>query len=544
MRQTIEDCLHRGDGRRRLPRGAARLRDGRIRRVAVDTTEPSAFARGILNADAVRVPRRRAARGAPHAGGDDAARARSRRPPTRSARSIPTRSRACARRRGRSPRAPRRCTRRCSGWATSPSAEADASGWSEWLDELRAAGRVGARVRRDDRRGAGSRVEAPRDPAAVLRGRLEALGPVMLEGGEETAELGPDGWRPDSRSPAHRWKLAARARGPRRVLRCRLDGRAGVVRAPAARAHPALHARPPAPRDRAGDRRRAAGASSPLAARRPRATASRVRAASPRWCASSPASRSRRRAWEASVLPARVRDYRPEWLDQLTLTGELAWGRLWGAGNSAIRSTPICLVPREDLDVWLALAACGGLARRRRRPDRRGRALSTYARTMLERARRARRRASRRSSSAASGLLPSHFEMGLGQLIGHGLVTCDSFGGLRRLITPPAPAPRRAGAQPAGAGRDAGRASARRPPGDRGRPSARRESLDRVRGPPAARALRRRVPPAARARAAAGAVARSGARLPAAASCAARCAAGASSSASRASSTRCPRRSS
>ena len=27
--------------------------------------------------------------------------------------------------------------------------------------------------------------------------------------------------------------------------------------------------------------------------------------------------------------------------------------------------------------------------------------------------------------------------MGLTQLIGHGLVTCDSFGGLRRLITPP-----------------------------------------------------------------------------------------------------------
>jgi ATP-dependent Lhr-like helicase len=37
----------------------------------------------------------------------------------------------------------------------------------------------------------------------------------------------------------------------------------------------------------------------------------------------------------------------------------------------------------------------------------------------------------------ASELLPEHFEAGLTQLIGHGLVTCDSFGGLRRLITPP-----------------------------------------------------------------------------------------------------------
>jgi ATP-dependent Lhr-like helicase len=33
-------------------------------------------------------------------------------------------------------------------------------------------------------------------------------------------------------------------------------------------------------------------------------------------------------------------------------------------------------------------------------------------------------------------LLPSHFEMGLVQLLGHGLVTCDSFGGLRRLVRP------------------------------------------------------------------------------------------------------------
>src|SRR2546426_7431706 len=42
-----------------------------------------------------------------------------------------------------------------------------------------------------------------------------------------------------------------------------------------------------------------------------------------------------------------------------------------------------------------------------------------------------------RELERSSGLLPSHFEMGLAQLIGHGLVTCDSFGGLRRLVTPP-----------------------------------------------------------------------------------------------------------
>ena len=89
VRQTIEDCLTEAmdvEGFLDVLRG---LRDGRIERVAVDTTEPSAFARGILNAAALRVPRRRAARGAPHAGGHHAPRSDRRRWPTRWAPWIP-----------------------------------------------------------------------------------------------------------------------------------------------------------------------------------------------------------------------------------------------------------------------------------------------------------------------------------------------------------------------------------------------------------------------------------------------------------------------
>src|SRR5262249_32734839 len=50
VRQTIEDCLHEAmdvDGLVEVLNG---LRQGRIRRVAIDTPEPSSFARGILNA--------------------------------------------------------------------------------------------------------------------------------------------------------------------------------------------------------------------------------------------------------------------------------------------------------------------------------------------------------------------------------------------------------------------------------------------------------------------------------------------------------------
>jgi ATP-dependent Lhr-like helicase len=132
--------------------------------------------------------------------------------------------------------------------------------------------------------------------------------------------------------------------------------------------------------------------------------------------------------WEASILPARLHDARAEWLDQLTLTGEVVWGRLWGRGNTAIRSAPICLVPRQDLDLWLALS--------RRTVSLEPEGLSTYARLIVE-VLEARGACFTQELEKATGLLPSHFEMGLTQLIGHGLISCDSFGGLRRLMTPP-----------------------------------------------------------------------------------------------------------
>src|SRR5207247_3150852 len=107
----------------------------------------------------------------------------------------------------------------------------------------------------------------------------------------------------------------------------------------------------------------------------------------------------------------------------------LVWGRLWGGGNSAIRSTPICLLPRDELEPWLALSgstvANGG--------EQNGEALSTYAKSILL-ALDARGASFTRELERSSKLLASHFEMGLVQLIGHGLVPCDSFGGFRRLV--------------------------------------------------------------------------------------------------------------
>src|SRR5205814_3644460 len=51
VRQTIDDCLSEATDAAGLIEVLKALRDGSIERVAVDTAEPSAFARGILNSE-------------------------------------------------------------------------------------------------------------------------------------------------------------------------------------------------------------------------------------------------------------------------------------------------------------------------------------------------------------------------------------------------------------------------------------------------------------------------------------------------------------
>jgi ATP-dependent Lhr-like helicase len=129
-------------------------------------------------------------------------------------------------------------------------------------------------------------------------------------------------------------------------------------------------------------------------------------------------------AWEASVLPARVRNYRREWLDELTLSGEFAWGRLWGSAASSVRTTPICLVPREVLGEWTSLSKPPDVA-----------ALTGGAREIYT-ALLTRGAMFPQELGRAARLLPSQLEDGLGELVARGLVTCDSYGGLRTLLIP------------------------------------------------------------------------------------------------------------
>jgi len=137
-------------------------------------------------------------------------------------------------------------------------------------------------------------------------------------------------------------------------------------------------------------------------------------------------------AWESDVLPARLGEYDPLWLDGLCLSGEIAWGRLSPAGPSnghksgPIRTTPIALFRRERGAVWQALTA---------QPDPAALPLSHSGRAVLD-------VLDDRGASffgdlvSATGLLRTEVEKGLGELVAWGLVTSDSFAGLRALLVP------------------------------------------------------------------------------------------------------------
>jgi len=141
-------------------------------------------------------------------------------------------------------------------------------------------------------------------------------------------------------------------------------------------------------------------------------------------------------AWETDVLPARMREYDPLWLDGLCLSGEVAWGRLSATRNAEgatrnrkagpIRTTPVALFRRERGAIWRSLSTPPGTTEG---------ALSHTAGAVLG-------VLDERGASFfgdlvnATGLLRTEVEKGLGELVAWGLVTSDSFAGLRALLVP------------------------------------------------------------------------------------------------------------
>ncbi|HTL05474.1 MAG TPA: hypothetical protein VL241_06970, partial [Gemmatimonadales bacterium] len=143
-------------------------------------------------------------------------------------------------------------------------------------------------------------------------------------------------------------------------------------------------------------------------------------------------------AWESEVLSARCEEYDPALLDLLCLTGRVSWGRLspvaaqpgnGGHGNRPIRTSPVALFLREHAALWQQLAAPRAVER-----------LSGYALAVRD-ALRGRGASFLPELVSSSGLLASQVEQALGELAALGLVTSDSFAGLRALLTPSAKRP-------------------------------------------------------------------------------------------------------
>ena len=131
-------------------------------------------------------------------------------------------------------------------------------------------------------------------------------------------------------------------------------------------------------------------------------------------------------AWESDVLAARVIEYDPMLLDTLCMMGRVAWGRVGQRGSGAagpIKSSPVSLFLRQHADEWLA---------HRNRGDYE---LSSYAGVVKD-VLQQRGASFFHELTAMTELLPTQVEQGLAELAGLGLVTSDSFAGLRALITP------------------------------------------------------------------------------------------------------------
>ena len=136
-------------------------------------------------------------------------------------------------------------------------------------------------------------------------------------------------------------------------------------------------------------------------------------------------------AWEAEILPARLADYDQAWLDERCLAGHLTWMRLRPRGGTAgdrraspLRTTPITILPRRHCGLWTSLSPQTDGTR----PSPRAQMVADWLRQngasffqdLLE----------------GGGLLRSQLEEAVAELVALGLVTSDSFGGLRALLVP------------------------------------------------------------------------------------------------------------
>jgi len=140
-------------------------------------------------------------------------------------------------------------------------------------------------------------------------------------------------------------------------------------------------------------------------------------------------------AWETEILPTRITEYDPEWLDEHCRAGRFVWTRLAargahavdperGRGPAPIRSTPIVLLARRNLALWSSLTAQSEPAALTSRAEAVAGYIREHGASFFD------------EIAEHVGMLPTEAEEALAELVALGRVNSDSFAGLRVLLLP------------------------------------------------------------------------------------------------------------
>jgi ATP-dependent Lhr-like helicase len=135
-------------------------------------------------------------------------------------------------------------------------------------------------------------------------------------------------------------------------------------------------------------------------------------------------------AWETEILPNRISEYEPAWLDEQCLAGRFMWTRLSSRRSdparaaAPVRATPIVLLARRNVRLWSTLTGSVDAMHLSANAQRVAQYLSAQGASFFD------------EIALGTGLLPTQAEEALAELVALGLVNSDSFAGLRALLLP------------------------------------------------------------------------------------------------------------
>jgi ATP-dependent helicase Lhr and Lhr-like helicase len=135
-------------------------------------------------------------------------------------------------------------------------------------------------------------------------------------------------------------------------------------------------------------------------------------------------------AWETEVLPARIAEYDPAWLDEQCLAGRIVWTRLAARtgdaerGAAPVRSTPIALLARRNARLWSSFADRPETPQLTPKAQQVAAFIQEHGASFFD------------EILEGAHLLPTQVEEALAELVALGIVNSDSFGGLRALLVP------------------------------------------------------------------------------------------------------------